>query len=93
MPVISIYTSLGEDVELPNEDANILSLLISKVSEIKNDNLLEVFPDIVEKTNHEEKGIDLFVKISDENNNFILIGRYIESSHHFLLLSLLLCFL
>lgn len=68
MPVISIYTSLGEDVELPNEDANILSLLISKVSEIKNDNLLEVFPDIVEKTNHEEKGIDLFVKISDDIN-------------------------
>ena len=68
MPVISIYTSLGEDVELPNEDANILSLLISKVSEIKNDNLLEFFPDIVEKTNHEEKGIDLFVKISDDIN-------------------------
>ena len=68
MPVISIYTSLGEDVELPNEDENILSLFISKVSEIKNDNLLEFFPDIVEKTNHEEKGIDLFVKISDDIN-------------------------
>ena len=68
MPIISIYTSLGEDVELPNEDNNILSLLISKTSEIKNDNLLEIFPDIVEKTKHEEKGIDLFVKISDDIN-------------------------
>lgn len=67
MPVISIYTSLGEDVELPTEN-NILSVLISKTSEIKNDNLLEIFPDIVEKTKHEEKGIDLFVKISDDIN-------------------------
>lgn len=68
MPVISIYTSLGEDVKLPTDENNILSLFISKVSEIKNDNLLEVFPDIVEKTKHDEKGIDLFVKISDDIN-------------------------
>ena len=68
MPVINIYTSLGEDVQLTNDENNMLSILISKSSEIKNDNLLEVFPDIVEKTNHEEKGIDLFVKISDDIN-------------------------
>ena len=68
MPVINIYTSLGEDVELTNEENNMLSLFISKTSEIKNDNLIELFPDIVEKTNHEEKGIDLFVKISDDIN-------------------------
>ena len=67
MPVISIYTNLGEDVELPEED-NILSVLISKTSEIGNDHLIHVFPDIVEKTHHEEKGIDLFVKISDDIN-------------------------
>ena len=67
MPVISIYTNLGEDVELPEEN-HILSFLISKTSEIKNEHLLQVFPDIVEKTSHEEKGIDLFVKISDEIN-------------------------
>lgn len=68
MPVISIYTSLGEDVKLPDTEENILSVFISKASEIKNDNLLEVFPDIVEKTKHDEKGIDLFVKISDDIN-------------------------
>ncbi len=68
MPVISIYTSLGEDVELPNNEDNILSVLISKTSEIDNAHLLEIFPDIVEKTHHEEKGIDLFVKISDDIN-------------------------
>lgn len=68
MPVLNIYTSLGEDVNLDDEDNNTLSLFISKDSEIKNDNLIELFPDIVEKTNHEEKGIDLFVKISDDIN-------------------------
>lgn len=68
MPVISIYTSLGEDIELPQNEDNILNVLITKTSEIKNDTLLEVFPDIVEKTTHEEKGIDLFVKISDDIN-------------------------
>lgn len=68
MPVISIYTSLGEDVKLPEEEDNILSILISKTSEIKNDQLIELFPDIAEKTNHKEKGIDLFLKISDDIN-------------------------
>ena len=68
MPVLNIYTSLGEDVVLNDEDNNSLSLFISKVSEIANDNLTQIFPDIVEKTKHEEKGIDLFVKISDDIN-------------------------
>lgn len=68
MPVLNIYTSLGEDVLLNDEDNNSLSLFISKVSEIANDNLTQIFPDIVEKTKHEEKGIDLFVKISDDIN-------------------------
>ncbi len=68
MPVISIYTNLGEDVELPQKEDNILSFLISKSSEIKNDNLIEIFPDIVELTSHKEQGIDLFVKISDDIN-------------------------
>lgn len=68
MPVVSIYTSLGDGVELSNKDSNDLSFLVSKISEIKNPNLIEVFPDIVEKTKHDEKGLDLFVKISDDIN-------------------------
>ena len=67
MPVINIYTNLGDGVELPVEN-HILSFLISKTSEIKNEHLIELFPDIVEKTHHDEKGIDLFVKISDDIN-------------------------
>lgn len=67
MPVISIYTSLGEDVKLPDEK-DILSVYIPKQSDIKNDNLVKIFPDIVCKTKHPEKGIDLFMKISEDIN-------------------------
>ena len=59
MPVVSIYTSRGEGVELKVDDGNDKNFLVSKNSEIRNPNLLEIFPDIVEKTKHEEKGIYL----------------------------------
>ena len=67
MNVVSIYTSLGDDVRLVDEEG-MVNVLIRNVSEIQNGKLLEIFPDIVEKTHHEEKGIDLFVKISDDIN-------------------------
>ena len=67
MPVISIYTSLGEDVVL-NDDEYSLSVFINKLADIKNEQLLSLFPNIVEKTNHEEKGVELFVKISEDIN-------------------------
>ena len=68
MPIISIYTSLGDGVNLTQDQNDSLSISISKNSEIKNPNLLEIFPDIVEKTKHKEKGVELFVKISDDIN-------------------------
>lgn len=67
MPVISIYTNLGDDVTLP-EEKDVLSLNISNEEEIENKDLTEVFPDIVKKTYHKEKGIDLFMKISEDIN-------------------------
>ena len=67
LPTISIYTSLGEDVDLSDEDNN-LSLFVSKINDVNNANLIEVFPDIVEKTRHEEKGVELFMKISEDIN-------------------------
>ena len=68
MPIISIYTSLGEDVNLPEKKDNVYSILVSKNSEIKNPGLIELFPDIVEKTTHKEEGLDLIIKISDDIN-------------------------
>ena len=67
MPVVSIYTSLGEDINLPKEK-DILSVYIRRESDINNKSLIEIFPDIVDKTTHKEKGIDLFVKISEDIN-------------------------
>ena len=67
LPVISIYTNLGEDVTLENSD-NALNILINNLADIKNEHLLEIFPSIVEKTRHEEKGIELFMKISENIN-------------------------
>lgn len=67
MPVISIYTNLSEDITLP-EQKDVLSINIGNVKEIQNKDLTEVFPDIVKKTHHKEKGIDLFMKISEEIN-------------------------
>lgn len=80
MPVVSIYTSLGEGVDLPKVDGNDLNVFVSKISEIKNQALIEIFPDIVEKTKHKEKGIDLFVKISsDINKENFKKSRRVES--------------
>lgn len=63
MNVLNIYTDLGENVNLSTND-----LYIHSNEEIKNDTLIKIFPDIVEKTNHDEKGINLFLKITDDIN-------------------------
>ena len=68
MQILSIYTSLGDNVNLPEKQDNIYSILVSNNNEIKNQGLIEIFPDIVEKTTHKEKGLDLIVKISDDIN-------------------------
>ena len=67
MPVLSIYTNLSEDVVFPVEKDR-LNFYIKKISDINNEALLKIFPDIVSKTSHEEKGIDLFIKISEDIN-------------------------
>ncbi len=66
MKVLNIYTDLGETVNLNNNLYD--SIFVSKISDIKNPLLIEVFPNIIEKTKHKEKGIDLFVKITDNIN-------------------------
>ena len=67
MPVLSIYTNLSEDIVLPDEKDK-PNFFIKKQSDINNDALISIFPDIVSKTNHAEKGIDLFMKISEDIN-------------------------
>ena len=71
MKVLSIYTDLGENVKSLNEDApGNLSFGVSDLADFKNNKaLLEVFPDIIEKTSHDEKGIELLFKITDDINH------------------------
>lgn len=63
MDVLNIYTDLGDNVNLEDKD-----IFIPTEKDIKNDTLTTIFPDILEKTKHGEKGINLFLKITDDIN-------------------------
>lgn len=69
MNVLSIYVDVGENVTMVEEEEHFKSIFANKVNDLKNPELLEVFPDIIEKTKFEEKGIDLFAKITNDINN------------------------
>ena len=70
MNVLSIFVDLGDNVKtLDNDIPGNVSFAVSDVADFeKNPALLQVFPDIVEKTNHSEEGIDLLFKITDDIN-------------------------
>lgn len=70
MKMLSIYTDYGDNVtnREDNNDKD-TSIFINNINDIeKNSLVLEVFPDIVEKTQHDEKGIELLFKITDDIN-------------------------
>jgi len=67
MNVLSIYIDLGDSVTLTEVD-NYKSVFIKKISDLKNPMLVEVFPDIIEKTKFEEKGLELMAKITNDIN-------------------------
>ncbi|MBQ2872999.1 MAG: rhomboid family intramembrane serine protease [Bacilli bacterium] len=69
MNVLNIYIDLGDNVtNISSEDNKDVSVFISKVSDIGKSVMKEIFPDIVEKTRHEEKGMDFLFKITDDIN-------------------------
>ena len=70
MNVLSIYVDLGDNVKsLENDDKGNLSIFLKELNDAKNNPmLLEVFPDIIEKTHHDEEGIQLLFKITDDIN-------------------------
>ena len=68
MSVLNIYVDLGENVNISNDDEHFMSVFINKMKDINNKYLLEIFPDIVEKTGHKEKGMELLFKITDDIN-------------------------
>ena len=70
MKVLSIYTDLGENVKTLDDDIpGNASFAVKDLNDVKhNPALLQVFPDIIEKTYHDEKGIELLFKITDDIN-------------------------
>lgn len=68
LDVLNIYMNLGDNVNLEDNDYDSLDFFIAKNSDLKNSSILEIFPDIVEKTSFKEKGMELMIKITDEIN-------------------------
>lgn len=70
MHVINIYIDLGDNVtDVSDEDSQDVSVVINKISDIKKSMLSEIFPQIVEKTHHEEHGMEFLLKITDDINS------------------------
>ena len=69
MNVLNIYVDLGDNVtNIQEEDSKDVSVFISKMGDVKKSVMSKIFPDIVAKTNHEEKGMEFLFKITDDIN-------------------------
>lgn len=61
--VLSIYTDIENEKLLSDDD-----IFIKKEEDINNSKLTNIFPNIVDKTKHNEEGIEYFVKVSNSIN-------------------------
>ena len=69
MNVLNIYVDLGDNVtKIEDENSKDVSVSINKIGDIKNSVMCKIFPDIVEKTRHEERGMEFLFKITDDIN-------------------------
>lgn len=68
MKVLSIFTDLGDNVKL-HDVKNVNCIYLDKESDLKKYKFIyEYFPDINEKLVFNEKGVSLFLKITDDIN-------------------------
>ena len=69
MNALSIFVNLGENVTYENNISNIDCIDIKKYDDLSNyQNVLKVFPNILEIENDEQKGLELFLKLTDDIN-------------------------
>ncbi|MBR2588295.1 MAG: rhomboid family intramembrane serine protease [Bacilli bacterium] len=70
LKALSIFVNLGENVDVNSfEEKNINFANIKKTSDLKKYYfVIDAFPDITKDTNFKEKGLDLFLKITDDIN-------------------------
>ncbi len=71
VPTLSIFVNLGENVHLDKEKNidNITCLKVENLDDvIKNNTILECFPDISKTKEYKEEGMNLFLKLTSEIN-------------------------
>lgn len=79
MPVLSIFVSLGDNVELKNQKDIDFVRLDTEEDVKKYDFLYNHFPDIDKKLTFTEKGMNLFLRITDDINRKNMIeARRVE---------------
>ena len=70
MNVMSIFLDLGDNVkEDINVDPQLMAIKVKEEKDLNNSDLIkQVFPDLVEKMEYNEKGAELFIKITNDIN-------------------------
>lgn len=68
MNILNIYIDLGDNVTELKDDSKNIAVSVKSMVDIKNPLIVSAFPDIVEKTNHEEEGMQLLFKITEDIN-------------------------
>ncbi len=71
MNALSIFVNLGDNVDIKDKsDDKIECVDIKTFSDIsKYDSIIKIFPNILEMENNEEKGLELFLKLTNDINN------------------------
>ena len=69
MNMFNIYVDLGENVTDLKDDKDNLSVFLKNMNDIKDSLMVTAFPDIVEKTKHDEEGMQLLFKITEDINH------------------------
>lgn len=64
---LSLFLDLGEDVELVSTD-NIDCIKVTNEDDLKSKDILELYPDIEDKLEFNEQGVELFAKITNDIN-------------------------
>lgn len=69
MNTLNLYLNLGDNANINNNERNMDSANITKISDLNSyDFIKETFPDITKNTKFKEKGMELFLKISNDLN-------------------------
>lgn len=69
MNTLNIFLNLGENVELQNTSSDITCINIKNLNDLEKEQIFkENFPTIIKKMNYKEKGLELFMKLTNDIN-------------------------